>query len=213
MKNNSPQIKNIISCFFTIISLYNNEEQKIIYIKLDNNKFSIEKANNIKECLYEKGKNENNEMNINNKEQEKKIIPVIEMLFKNYINAELNKGINKYFIILLFTNNKFSDLNNNEDDINDYSIFYKNYENIPFNFKIFNLGEEHYYNEYNNINMNIINTNNGNIKYERIMFQFYNLNSPIAKKEKSNKYLNDIPFLVEDFFEIQKSAKFSIFDE
>ena len=213
LKNNSPQIKNIISCFFTIISLYNNEEQKIIYIKLDNNKFSIEKANNIKECLYEKGKNENNEMNINNKEQEKKIIPVIEMLFKNYINAELNKGINKYFIILLFTNNKFSDLNNNEDDINDYSIFYKNYENIPFNFKIFNLGEEHYYNEYNNINMNIINTNNGNIKYERIMFQFYNLNSPIAKKEKSNKYLNDIPFLVEDFFEIQKSAKFSIFDE
>ena len=43
-----------------------------------------------------------------------------------------------------------------------------------------------------------------------MVFQFYNINN---KKEKGNKYLNDIPFLIEDFFEIQKMAKFSIFDE
>ncbi len=61
--------------------------------------------------------------------------------------------------------------------------------------------------------MNISYKKNGDIKYQRIIFQYYNLNSQNIRKEKGNKYLNDIPFLIEDFFEIQKLAKYSIFDE
>ena len=80
------------------------------------------------------------------------------------------------------------------------------------NIKIFNLGEEKNYIETNDINMHISNNENGKETYERILFQFYNINKQINKKERGSKYLNDIPFLVEDFFEIQKSANFSIFD-
>ena len=81
------------------------------------------------------------------------------------------------------------------------------------NIKIFNLGDEDNYTETNNINMNIYNNTNEDIKYERLIFQFYNINNQNNKKEKGNKYLNDIPFLIEDFFEIQKTSKFSIFEE
>ena len=210
LKNNLPKIKNIVNCFFSIISLYDNEEQKIIYIKLDKN-CSIEKAINIKECLYSE-ENNNNEV-INDNEEEKKIFPIIEILFQNYIQSEISKGINKYFITLLFISNKFSDLNKSKNNNNDNSMFYKKYENFPLNFKVFNLNEKNYYNESNNINMSINYNNNGDIKYERILFQFYNLKNQNNKKDNSNKYLYDIPFLIEDFFEIQKMGKFSIFDE
>ena len=204
LKNNI--LKNIINNFFMILSLYNNEEEKIIYIKLDKN-LTIKKAKNIKECFAEEenGKNEEKDEN----QDDRKIIPAIEMIFKNYIHTEITKGINKYFIMLIFSENQFSDLNNELNDIESNMNVYQILQNIPLNLKFFNLNEENKYNESTNINMNIIN-NKGNLKYERKLFQFYNINN---KKEKGNKYLNDIPFLIEDFFEIQKMAKFSIFDE
>ena len=212
LKNKYNQIKNIISSFFSIISLYDNEEKKIAYLKRYKN-FSIEKANNIKECLNEEEINDNNKANNINNKEEGKMIPILEVLLKKYISLELKRGINKYFMVLIFTNNKFYDINEDEIELNDNSLFYKKYENIPLNFKIFNLDEENNYNESNNINMNISYKKNGDIKYQRIIFQYYNLNSQNIRKEKGNKYLNDIPFLIEDFFEIQKLAKYSIFDE
>ena len=212
LKNKYNQIKNIISSFFSIISLYDNEEKKIAYLKRYKN-FSIEKANNIKECLNEEEINDNNKANNINNKEEGKMIPILEVLLKKYISLELKRGINKYFMVLIFTNNKFYDINEDEIELNDNSLFYKKYENIPLNFKIFNLDEENNYNESNNINMNINYKKNVDIKYQRIIFQYYNLNSQNIRKEKGNKYLNDIPFLIEDFFEIQKLAKYSIFDE
>ena len=200
LKDNSEEINLIINIFFSILSLYNNEEQKIIYTKLGNNPI-LKKANNYKEIF-------NNEINSNelkDNNSKDKIIPVIELIFKGYIYSEIDKGINKYFIVLIFNNKKFIDINDNLNII-------ENYENSPLNIKVFNLGDQSNYIETNNINMNIYNNINGNIKYERLLFQFYNISKQINKKEKGTKYLNDIPFLVEDFFEIQKSAKFSIFD-
>ena len=210
LKNKFTQIKNIVTYFFSILSLYDTEDKKIIFIKTDEN-HSIEKANNIKECLeFKKDKIEENI--VKDKNEENKIFPVIETL-KNYMLLELNKGMNKYFIVLIFTDNKFSDVNDNEIELNNNSLIYREYEHIPLNFKIFNLGEENYFNETNDVNMNIIYKNNGDIKYERKIFQYYNINNQNNKKEKGNKYLNDIPFLIEDFFEIQKTSKFSIFEE
>ena len=207
LKNNT-KIKNIVNTFFSILSLYNNEEQKIIYTKLDKDS-EIKKAINIKECFDDEEKNnDNNGVNEDN-DKEKKLIPIIELLFHNYINSQIDKGINKYFIVLIFTDKQYSDLNNIMDDIN----IYKKYEHIPFTIKVFNLNSEHKYNETNNINMNIFHNINGDIKYERQIFQFYNIFEQNNYKEKGTKYLNDIPFLIEDYFEIQKSTKFSIFDE
>ena len=207
LKNN--YLKNIINNIFMIISLYNNEEEKIIYLKLDKIQ-TIKKAKNTKECLLEEeeGKNKQNKEKDEDQE-EQKIIPAIEMIFQNYIRAELDKGINKYFIMLIFSENKFSDLNDEINNIYENLNLYQNLQNIPLNLKFINLNEESNYNETTDINMNIFN-NNGNLKYERKLFQFYNINN---KTEKGNKFLNDIPFLIEDFFEIQKMAKFSIFDE
>ena len=45
------------------------------------------------------------------------------------------------------------------------------------------------------------------------MFQFYNINDKIIEKRKINKFINDIPYLIEDYFEIQKYAKFTIFED
>ena len=209
LKNKFTQIKNIVTYFFSILSLYDTEEKKIIFIRTDEN-LSIEKVSNIKECL--EFKKDKIEENIKDKNEENKIFPAIETL-KNYMLLELNKGMNKYFIVLIFTDNKFSDVNENEIELNNNSLIYRKYEHIPLNFKIFNLSEENYFNETNDVNMNIIYKNNGDIKYERKIFQYYNLNNQNNKKEKGNKYLNDIPFLIEDFFEIQKTSKFSIFEE
>ena len=200
LKDNSEEINLIINSFFSILSLYNNEEQKIIYTKLGNNPI-LKKENKYKEIFN----NENNSDELKDNNSKDKIIPVIELIFKGYIYSEIDKGINKYFIVLIFTNKKFIDINDNLNII-------ENYENSPLNIKVFNLGDQSNYIETNNINMNIYNNINGNIKYERLLFQFYNISKQINKKEKGTKYLNDIPFLVEDFFEIQKSAKFSIFD-
>ena len=152
LKNKYNQIKNIISSFFSIISLYDNEEKKIAYLKRYKN-FSIEKANNIKECLNEEEINDNNKANNINNKEEGKMIPILEVLLKKYISLELKRGINKYFMVLIFTNNKFYDINEDEIELNDNSLFYKKYENIPLNFKIFNLDEENNYNESNNINV------------------------------------------------------------
>ena len=211
LKNKFTQIKNIVTNFFSILSLYDTEEKKIIFIRTDENN-SIEKASNIKECLeFKKDKIEEN-IKDKNENEESKIFPAIEIL-KKYMLLELKKGMNKYFIVLIFTDNKFSDVNDDENELNNNSLIYRKYENIPLNFKIFNLGEENYFNETNDINVNIIYKNNGDIKYERKIFQYYNINNQNNKKERGNKYLNDIPFLIEDFFEIQKTSKFSIFDE
>lgn len=205
LKNNATEINIIINSFFSILSLYNNEEQKIIYTNLGKNQV-IKKATNYQEFLN----NENDFSNAyDNNSDNDNIIPVIESIYKGYISAESDKGINKYFIIIVFTDKKFLDVNS---DIHYDMSFYKKYENTPMNIKIFNLGEEKNYIETNDINMNVSNNGNGKETYERILFQFYNINKQINKKEKGSKYLSDIPFLVEDFFEIQKSANFTIFD-
>ena len=39
------------------------------------------------------------------------------------------------------------------------------------------------------------------------------INNEIIGKKKLSKYLIDIPYLIEDFFEIQKMTKFSIFED
>ena len=209
---NNTQIKSIANTFFSILSLYNNEEQKIIYIRSDQD-LTIKKATNIKECFDNKDKNDDdNEVN-DDKGGENKIIPIIDILFQNYIHSQITNGINKYFIILIFTDKQYSDLNIDTNDILDDKNIYQKYENLPLNIKVFNSNNENNYHETNNINMNIFHNSIGDIKYERKIFQFYNIYEQSNKNEKGNKYLNDIPFLIEDFFEIQKSAKFSIFDE
>ena len=194
----------IINLFLSVISLYNYDEQKFIYLKNKN----IKKVNNYSDFYNDIINDEKNNIN-NNKE----IFPDINCLYNDYINLEKNKGNNKYFIVLIFTDEKFSDLNS-EKDYNSYINFnnYEEYSNSPINFKIFNFGNKHNYIDKNDININIF-KNNENIIYNRILFQFYNVNSEINDKKKYIKYLNDIPYLVEDFFEIQKSAKFSIFDD
>ena len=78
--------------------------------------------------------------------------------------------------------------------------------------KIFNFGDKNNYIENNDINIKVF-KNNENIKYNRIIFQFYNVNNEIISKKTLNKYLIDIPYLIEDFFEIQKMTKFSIFED
>ena len=198
-------IKYIINLFLSIISLYNNDEQKYIYLK---NK-TIKKVNNYSDFYNDIINDENNNIN-NNKE----ILPDINCLYNNYINLEKEKGNNKYFIILIFTDEKFCDINT-EKDYNSYINFsnYGEYSNSPINFKVFNFGNKHNYIEKNDININIFKNINENILYNRILFQFYNVNSEINDKKKYIKYLNDIPYLIEDFFEIQKSGKFSIFDD
>ena len=197
-------IKYIINIFLSIISLYNYDEQKFIYLKNKN----IKKVTNYSDFYNDIIKDDNNNINNNNE-----IFPDINNLYNNYINLEKNKGNNKYFVILIFTDEKFSDLNS-EKDYNSYINFsnYEEYSNSPINFKIFNFGKKHNYIEKNDININIF-KNNENIIYNRILFQFYNVNNEKNDKKKYIKYLNDIPYLVEDFFEIQKSAKFTIFDD
>jgi len=204
LKDNSTEINIIIKNFFSILSLYNNEEQKLIYTKLGKNQV-IKKATNYQEFLNNEN-NFSNDYDINSDNDN--IMPAIDSIYKEYINAEIDKGINKYFIIIVFTDKKFLDVNS---DIHYDLSFYKKFENIPLNIKIFNLGDEKNYIETNDINMHISNNTNGKETYERILFQFYNINKQINKKEKGNKYLNDIPFLFEDFFEIQKSTNFTIF--
>ena len=203
----SSTIKNIINIFALIISLYNRDEQKYIYLK---NKV-INKANNYND-FYEDITNDENGIKIvfDNKE----IFPEINSFYNNYINSEMNKGINKYFIVLIFTDEKFNDLNC-DNDYNSKLYFpdYDKYSNEPINFKIFNFGSKKNYIEKNDININIFKNFNENLKYNRILFQFYNVNDEIKDKKKLNIYLNDIPYLIEDYFEIQKSAKFSIFDD
>ena len=203
----SSMIKNIINIFALIISLYNRDEQKYIYLK---NKV-INKANNYND-FYEDITNDENGIKIviDNKE----IFPEINSFYNNYINSEMNKGINKYFIVLIFTDEKFNDLNC-DNDYNSKLYFpdYDKYSNEPINFKIFNFGSKKNYIEKNDININIFKNFNENLKYNRILFQFYNVNDEIKDKKKLNIYLNDIPYLIEDYFEIQKSAKFSIFDD
>ena len=203
----SSTIKNIINIFTLIISLYNRDEQKYIYLK---NKV-INKANNYND-FYDDITNDENGIKIvfDNKE----IFPEINSFYNNYINSEMNKGINKYFIVLIFTDEKFNDLNC-DNDYNSKLYFpdYDKYSNEPINFKIFNFGSKKNYIEKNDININIFKNFNENLKYNRILFQFYNVNDEIKDKKKLNIYLNDIPYLIEDYFEIQKSAKFSIFDD
>lgn len=205
LKYNATEINIIINSFFSILSLYNNEEQKLIYTNLGKDQV-IKKATNYQE-FFNKENEFNNENEIHS--DNNNILPVIESIYKKYISVENDNGINKYFIIIVFTDKKFLDVNS---EIHYDLSFYKKYENTPMNIKIFNLGEEKNYIETNDINMHISNNENGKETYERILFQFYNINKQINKKERGSKYLNDIPFLVEDFFEIQKSANFSIFD-
>ena len=197
-------IKNIINIFLSLISLYNNEEQKLIYLK---NK-TIQKVNNYSD-LYDDLTNDETDI-IDYKD----ILPEIDYLYNNYIKKEMNEGINKYFIILIFTEEKFSDLNSDKL-YNLKSNFPNNdiYNNSPINFKIFNFGEKTNYIERNDINIKIYKNFNEDIKYNRILFQFYNVNKENNDKKQINKYLNDIPYLIEDFFEIQKMTKFSIFED
>ena len=125
----------------------------------------------------------------------------------------MRKEINKYFIMLIFAEQKFVDLNS-ELDFN-LKINFSNYDiynNSPINLKIFNFGDKNNYIENNDINIKIF-KNNENIKYNRIIFQFYNVNNEIISKKTLIKYLIDIPYLIEDFFEIQKMTKFSIFED
>ena len=134
-------------------------------------------------------------------------------MYNKNIKIEMRKGINKYFIILIFTEQKFVDLNS-ELDFN-LKINFSNYDiynNSPINLKIFNFGDKNNYIENNDINIKVF-KNNENIKYNRIIFQFYNINNEIIGKKKLSKYLIDIPYLIEDFFEIQKMTKFSIFED
>ena len=197
-------IKNIINIFLSLISLYNNEEQKLIYLK---NK-TIQKVNNYSD-LYDDLTNDETDI-IDCKE----ILPEMDYLYNNYIKKEMNEGINKYFIVLIFTEEKFNDLNSDKL-YNLKSNFPNNdiYNNSPINFKIFNFGEKTNYIERNDINIKIYKNFNEDIKYNRILFQFYNVNKENNDKKQINKYLNDIPYLIEDFFEIQKMTKFSIFED
>ena len=203
IKYNS-KIKKIINVFHSLISLYNNEVQKIIYLKNTN----IKKNNNYQD-FYDDIINDESEVS-----NSREIFPDIDYLYNYYINPEMSKGINKYFIVLIFTDQKFNDLNsdlnyNLKMNFSNYDI----YNNSPINFKIFNFGDKSNYIEKNDININIYKNNNEDIKYNRIIFQYYNINNEINDKKKLNKYLNDIPYLIEDYFDIQKMTKFSIFDD
>ena len=198
----STGIKFVVNLFHSILSLYNHDEKKYIYIKDK----SIKKVNNYNDFYNDIINNEKKEIY-----EENDIFPYIENLYNNYIHPESNKGINKYFIVLIFTDKKFDDLNSDTIDSSSYNI--NKYKNFPINFKIFNFGDKNNYVEKNDININIIKNNNEDIKYNRIIFQFYNINDKIIEKRKINKFINDIPYLIEDYFEIQKYAKFTIFED
>jgi hypothetical protein len=205
LKRYSSGIKDIINSFLQIVSLYNHDENKLIYLK----KQKIVKVNNYIDLYKEFINDENEDINNNNE-----IMPAINYIYNNYINKEKNKGVNKYFIILIFTDEKYSDLNTNKNyNSNIYFPNYEEYSNSPISFKIFHFGDKNNYIEKSDININIFKNINENIKYNRIIFQFYNINGEINDKKKILKYLNDIPYLIEDYFEIQKLGKFSIFDD
>ena len=205
LKKYSSGIKDIINSFLQIVSLYNHDEYKLIYLK----KQKIVKVNNYIDLYKDFINVENEDINNNNE-----IMPAINYIYNNYINKEKNKGVNKYFIILIFTDEKYSDLNTNKNyNSNIYFPNYEEYSNSPISFKIFNFGDKNNYIEKSDININIFKNINENIKYNRIIFQFYNINGEINDKKKILKYLNDIPYLIEDYFEIQKLGKFSIFDD
>ena len=197
-------IKYIMNKFHSLISFYNNDEQTFIYLK---NK-EIKKNNNYQD-FYDDIANDEKEVT-----ESKEIFPDIDYICDNYINPEMSKRINKYFIFLIFTDQKFNDLNS---DINyNLKIHLPNYDiynNSPMNIKIFNFGDKSNYIEKNDININIYKNINDDIKYNRIIFQFYNVNNENNDKKQLSKYLCDIPYLIEDFYEIQKMAKFSIFDD
>ena len=196
-------IKFILNTFNSLFSLYNNEPQTFIYLKNKN----IKKSNNYQEFYDDIVKEEKEIFDSN------KIFPNINYMYNKNINIEMRKGINKYFIILIFAEQKFVDLNS-ELDFN-LKINFSNYDiynNSPINLKIFNFGDKNNYIENNDINIKVF-KNNENIKYNRIIFQFYNVNNEIIGKKKLSKYLIDIPYLIEDFFEIQKMTKFSIFED
>ena len=56
---------------------------------------------------------------------------------------EKNKGVNKYFIILIFTDEKFSDLNTDKNyNLNIYFPNYEEYRDSPISFKIFIFGKK-----------------------------------------------------------------------
>ena len=204
LKKYSSGIKNIINSFLQLISLYNHDEYKLIYLKHQ----SILRANDFNDLSKDIINDENENINNNNE-----ILPEISCLYNKYINIEKNKGVNKYFIVLIFTDEKFSDLNSDKNyNSNIYFPNYEEYNNSPISFKIFNFGDKTNYIEKSDININIFKNINENIKYNRILFQFYNVNSEINDKKNLIKYLNDIPYLIEDFYEIQKLGKFSIFD-
>ena len=196
-------IKYILNKFNSLLSLYNNEQQAFVYLKNKN----IKKSNNYQDFYDDMIKEEKEIFDY------REIFPRINYIYNKNVNLEMRKGTNKYFIILIFTEQKFVDLNceldfNLKINFSNYDI----YNNSPINFKIFNFGDENNYIEKDDINIKVF-KNNENIKYNRIIFQFYNINNEIIGKKKLSKYLIDIPYLIEDFFEIQKMTKFSIFED
>ena len=134
LKKYSSGIKDIINSFLQIISLYNHDEYKLIYL----NKKKINKVNDYIDLYKDIINDESNDIKNNNE-----IIPEINYLNNNYLNIEKNKGVNKYFIILIFTEEKFSDLNSDKNyNSNIYFPNYEEYSNSPVSFKIFNFGNK-----------------------------------------------------------------------
>ena len=83
LKKYSSGIKDIINSFLQIISLYNHDEYKLIYL----NKKKINKVNDYIDLYKDIINDESNDIKNNNE-----IVPEINYLNNNYLNIEKNKG-------------------------------------------------------------------------------------------------------------------------
>ena len=187
-EENTKIANNIIQSFNSILSLYNTEEPKYISINIEKNPI-LKKSTFFKvDASDKKDQQSKNDETI-------ELANTIEIVLQNFIRKEIKMGHNKYYVIIVFTDKLITDLKNNDvDKIEEYL-------DIPFNIKVFYFG-----NKKNNIE-----NNSSNKKYKREVIQFYDIDSNI--KNKNSDYLNDVPLLIEDFFEMQKSTKFTIFGE
>ena len=120
------------------------------------------------------------------------------------IKAEIDEGINKYYIILLLVSGQCEDIKEMKDVLVKASEY-------PVSIFIVGLGNDKYEDIalINNEEYAIINSNGDKIKRDIIQF------IPIEKtkgdiNEIVKEMLNEIPRQVEEYYEMEKNIKFSL---
>ena len=186
-------IKNILTSFYETVSLYDNEMQnlKYYYMKDDNEKIKIKTGDNIENVLTELPTYKKIDRSPS------KIFPVLSQYIKEFIQKDSKEGINKFHVVIIFTNTVFADVNLIEEK-------YETVKDWAFAVKIFNLGDD--FMEYK------FNANSKNAsEFHRKIFDVCNIGKSNVSRQKACALLSDVPLLVEDYYEMQKETKFTIF--